>query len=208
MRFRDIFVIAAVPVLGALAGQAAWAGPAIDLTSPGLTYDASAFTLGFEFTVTGTQSITALGVFNGGQASLPASASVGLWNTSGTLLTSITIPRGTGATGTTDFTYASITPYTLSPGTDYIIGSYLAAQVSSYNTGQGGVASVNPDVTIVEDQYASSNSLTFPSSTDSYTGGAWLGANFVLGSSVPEPATLALLGAGLFGLGLARRRRG
>lgn len=78
------------------------------------------------------------------------------------------------------FAYQAITPYALTAGTDYIVGSYVYGSdlASSLDTGQGGSGSFNSDITVIQDQYSDDNSeFSFPSVTDD-TKGAWLGGNF------------------------------
>jgi uncharacterized protein DUF4082 len=208
MNRRTDLTVAAAFSLFAMIPATSHASPIVNLSTPGSTYGSSLYTLGFEFSVSSPQSITQLGVYDNGGGVLPTDASVGLWNTSGTLLTSVTVPAA-GGTVIGDFRYANITPYALTSGTDYIIGSYLGSTgiASSLNTGQGGSGSYNPLVTVIQDQYSNFNSaFSFPGTTTPDPGGAWLGANANL-SATPLPAALPLFGSGLLGLIALGRRR-
>jgi len=202
-------LVAAGLLVGPVAAHAQTA--AINLTTPGEEYSASPYTLGFEFSVNSSTTITALGVYDSGGTALGAPAEVGIWDTSGDLLASATVPSGTGGTLDGLFRYTSISGFNAVAGTDYIIGAYLSTgNASSLGTDQGGTGSVNSDVNIILDQYSESDDFAFPSLTDNHAGGAWLGANFLIGTastSVPEPATLALLSLGLAGVGFLRRRK-
>lgn len=210
---KDFFVAAAALVSFAAVGAAtpAIAGPAITLTTPGATYPSGSYTLGFEFTVVSPETINALGVYDDGGAPLSVPANVGIWDTSGNLLVSATVPAGNSAPLIGDFRYAASTPFTAVPGTDYVVGAFLSTgTASSLGTGQGGSGTVDPNVVIIEDRYSNFNSaFSFPDTTDNIAGGAWLGANFTDTALVPvsEPELLALLSFGLLGLGLICRRR-
>ena len=201
--------------LMALATTAAHADtPAITLTSVGATIGASQATFGFEFSVKQNASLTALGVYNSsGTNTLAGTAQIGLWDTSGNLLISTTIPASTAETLIGSFVYSSVSPFTLVAGTDYIIGAYLSrGAAASFNTGQGGTATVDSNVTLIQDQYAYSSGLVDPSLSTTNVPSAWFGANFLTGTgvqvqAVPEPLSMTLLGVGVAGLGVLRRRR-
>lgn len=200
----------AATFMGALSASPAPATPAINLTVPGVEYGGGLYTLGFEFSVSSATSITQLGVYDNLSNGLTAPASIGLWDTSGNLLTSANIGVGEG---TLDglFRYTTITPFALTAGTNYVIGAYTTDLASSLGTGQGGVGTVDPLVTIYWDRFSNFNSsFSFPSETNSNSGGAWLGANFQFAvAAVPEPGTWAmmLVGFGIIGYGLRRRRQ-
>lgn len=92
-------------------------------------------------------------------------------------------------------------------GVDYVL-SFLITSGSETDTG-----GTNPDIggygTLMLTQAGESpgvNNLGYdPTSTASWTISG--GVNSVIGINVPEPAALSLLGLGLLGLGVVRRRR-
>lgn len=199
-------IATAAIVLAASVSSAAMAAPAINLLTPGTEYGGGQYTLGFEFSVTGSQTIDALGVYDNLGDGLTTGANIGLWDTSGNLLVSTTIAAG-GGTLNGLFRYQAITPFALSAGTRYIIGAFTQDLASSLGTGQGGTGTVNPLVTIYRDRYSNFNSaFSFPDSTNNNVGG-WLGGNFNLaGAAVPEPGTWAMLLLGFGALGWAMRQ--
>ncbi|MEJ2494713.1 MAG: FlgD immunoglobulin-like domain containing protein [Ignavibacteriaceae bacterium] len=84
--------------------------------------------VGWSFTV-GAVNITveSLGLYDSGDDGLSESHQVGIWTSSGTLLSSTTIPVGTGATLSSGYRYSSITPIVLSAGQTYVIGALYSA---------------------------------------------------------------------------------
>lgn len=205
MRF---IIRSAAFALAAGVSSAAIAAPAVNLLTPGLHYGGGLYTLGFEFSVIGGQSIDALGVYDDNGDGLTSDASIGLWDTSGNLLTSATIAAG-GGTLNGLFRFASITPYALTAGTNYIVGAYTQDMATSLNTNQGGTGSFHPLITVHSDRYSNFNSaFSFPDSSDGFQG-AWLGGNFnlVANGGIPEPSTWAMLLIGFGTLGAAMRRR-
>lgn len=189
---------------------AAHAAPVITLTSPGTEYGGGLYTLGFEFAVSSAGlAIGQLGVYDNLGDGLASSAQIGLWDITGTLLTSTTIAAGSGTLDNL-FRFQAITPFNLVAGQHYVVGAFTTDLASSLGTGQGGSGAVDPTITIFQDRYSNFNSaFSFADTTDNHVGGAWLGANFSLttAGAVPEPASWALMIAGFGLVGSAMRRR-
>jgi len=185
----------------------------LSLTSPGSTYDGTPYTLGWEFSVNQAINVTGLGVYvNDTIDGLGSSAQVGLWDASGDLLSSATVPAGLGGTLVNDFLFTDVTPVPLSIGTDYIVAAYEADLASSINVAQGGLGSYNAVVNGIEDRFILSSSLTFPTSTVGLSGGAWLGGNFEFTPAPPatpetSPIVSLSLGCMIFGASSVLRRR-
>jgi hypothetical protein len=203
-----LFILLALIVVALMAPQLqAGTLPLITVTSPGEVYAGSPWTLGFEFSPQQNVYVTNLGTFDAGSG-LSTSVQVGIWDTSGNLLVSATVPAGTAGILNGSFRYTAITPFLLTAGNRYVIGSYYSGTASSYNTGQGGSGSMDPTFVIVQDRFVTAGSLSYPSQTDGYSG-AWLGANLEYQTtsqtapSVPTLSTwaMALLAILLVGLG-------
>lgn len=203
-------LITALACLG-IAGQVHAA--AINLTTPGWEYGSGLYTLGFEFTINTTFTVDSLGVYDADQDGIATPANVAIWlATGGSPIVQATVPQGTAGDLENFFRYVAITPTLLSVGTNYVIGAFLPNDgsglnlASSVNTGQGGAATIDPHVTIIQDRFSNfDSSFGFPTATNSHPGGAWLGANFRATTTVPEPGSLALLGLGMTGLAFVRR---
>jgi len=192
--------------------------PAISFTSSSENFTNGSWSLGFQFTTNVATDVTALGFYNallnGGTSGISAGCAcgeVGIYDSTGTLLTSATV---TGSdTAVNFFNYASIAPIVLaSGGTYYAVAETGSAQYTFDTTG----FTTSADINFVQDAYVSSTTLAFPTTSDGVTaadGGAYFGANFeetAATSTVPEPATLPLLAVGMVGtaLGFFKRRKG
>lgn len=167
------------------------------------------FTLGWSFTATSNIDVVDLGVFDDSQNGLTDSHQVGLWNSSGTLLVSTTVPSGTGATLDDQFRMVGVTSTELLAGQTYFIGAL-------YTTGDdpmifpGGATGFGTASQIMfdENNFAGGSTLTDPTSTVS-TDPAYFGPNFEfnVAGPVPEPSSLMLLGTGVLGFaGMLKRR--
>lgn len=198
--------------MAATAARAQTQTQVVFLTAPGALFPSGMSTLGFEFNVPVPDGafgvfVFALGVFDAYEGPLHQDATVGLWDTSGDLLTSVVVPAG-GGVSEGFFRYASIAPFYLTSGQDYIVGAYQGGDglATSLNTPQGGVGTYRIGVSVVEDRFSGPSAFAFPDQTAGFAGGAWLGANLDLGYAVPEPASWSLMLVGIGALGLALRR--
>jgi hypothetical protein len=207
-------VILAVCVLTFSAARAQQLG--FNFSSPGTNDNgASLAVTGFRFQVTSSTTINALAAFNpsapggiGGSLSFNGDPiRVGLWDDSGTLLRSVSVPVGTTPISGTYFSSASITPITLEPGFYRIADDGFRTYVSgSSPSGFSGYTSLS-GLTYVETVYNSSGSgFSFPNITAQATDPSMLNVSFV--SAIPEPSTYALIGGALaLAVALARRAR-
>ena len=184
-------------------------------------------TLGWEFSPTQSLTVTSLGYFDDmGTVSMGQPLSmdhaVGLYDTSGALLASVTVTTASPATGL--FRFVSLTtPVGLMAGQDYILGGVAGTDGYAYDL--QNASPFAPGITYLQDAYDPGNaaSLTFPTATDgilsdpssvaslSGNGYTYFGPNFQFTPSaapaVPEPSPLALLALGLVPTALLAKRR-
>jgi len=183
-----------------------------------ISYDGGA-NVGYEFTANTALTIRALGVYDyTGSAGLNASELIGLYNSSGTLLTSATVAAGTSAPLVDGFRWINITPYTLTAGQSYVadiaqdgsdpwIYSEAGSGVTLFSPSISGVPIAGPD-SFSRYTYSGAG-LHFPTGYFGYE--TYLGPNISTGayvnSSVPDGSlTALLLGMSFTGLGCIRRK--
>jgi len=181
--------------------------------SPAVTFDNltgemlgnGPFTLGWQFTVNTPITVTALGVFDDSQDGLVESHDVGIWNSTGALVTSGTVASGTVDPLTDQFRYVSASAL-LTPG-NYNIGALWVdgADPNLFPGDVTGFATI-PQITFVQDAFAAGGTLANPVNTASPMP-SYFGPNFQAGAVVPEPSTILLMGTLLLGVsGLLKRK--
>jgi hypothetical protein len=152
-------------------------------------------------------SVTALGYAAPGGT---AGNEVGIYLVSSdTLLTSTTVNTGLGVNG---FNYASITPITLTAGTEYAVSGYFNDTTAVGYTADSGVGAA-PEITFNGYGYDES-APGLVMGTTAYSGASIFGPNFQYDvvTPVPEPATilsgvLMLLPFGASTLRILRRKQ-
>ena len=212
---------------GAILAMALLATPApalaaslgVDITGAGIAgQNPVAFTIGWGVDVVSPVRVTALGIWDEGSNGLLASHAVGLWNGTGTLLASTTVPAGTAADtavpsvqGDGRWLFEDIADIVLPIG-HFVLGSTSTGD--DFRANQAGFI-LDPDLANFDPaQFAVGANLQFPDlDAEGQLGISLFGPNFLLEpvvTPVPLPASLALLGVGLLGFGARRaiRKRG
>ena len=202
-RFCLGFVLATLMALIALG--TANASPAA-FTNTGLTVwpnnDNQDWSLGFEFTVSSPVTVSALG-YNYFGTALNASHIVGIYDSTQTLLTSATVTNA--STINNGYLYTSVSPIVLGPGNYWITGTTLGLNDGWIYQATSIVGASG--LTYDSSWYSSGNGgmLSFPSTLA--IGRQYVEVNFLIGTTVPEPGTLMLLGTGVVGVaGVIRRK--
>ena len=169
LTFAVIFILTAGGLLPAQAQQTpAFTSFTINATNSFTTIE---LTLGLEFQVNSNITVTSLGFFDVGSDGLLASHEVGLWNSSGTLLGSVTVTPGSTPDG--GFYYEDLaSQINLTSGNSYRIAAYVYGDGFVYSS---SINTTHPSITFGF-SYQGSPGFTFPFQDDGRS--SYLTANF------------------------------
>jgi hypothetical protein len=182
-------------IAAALAGAMSVKATVVDYVSaasgPPLIYVTDSGTLGSQFTVSSSVTVSEAGVWDYLSDGLVDSHEVGVWDSVGTLLDTATVAAGTVDPLMDGFRWAALaTSLTLNPGQTYYVGAYYptapnnAPNASDYIA--AGSQTVNPPFTYVGNAYNGDNG--FDANGLRTAGG--LQGFFGPDLAVPEPTTM------------------
>ena len=169
-------------------------------------------TYGLQFTPLVDITVDSLAFIDSGEDGLTKSHQVGIWDNTGTLVTSATV---TTANSTLDgpvdagsqFRFTPITPVTLSSGETYTLGGYENQALSDiWYDGVGALTSTDSSLL----QLGQSVFRIAGFGEPNQSGGTldFVIANFAFDVAAPEPSTSVLIGSALIALGWRRLRGG
>jgi hypothetical protein len=225
MKITTAVFLPLLAVLGTAHAEAATIAAVQSANGPSYTWrlfigSNQSATTGWSFQV-GAQNLQleALGLFDLGGDGLDDSHPIGLWNSSGSLLSQVDLPSGTGGTLVGNYRYAPVTPITLTAGQIYYLGAYFGPVADLCTTACGDAQLAlstqvyAPGITYLASRQTQSvggaGSLAFPN-LDATVGEGIFGPNALFTAAepepVPEPASLGLVALGI-GACLARHAR-
>ena len=112
---------------------------------------------------------------------------MGVWDGSQTLLDSVTVDGSGSVVG--GWIYASVTPFTVSPGETYTIGALYVTQDSDWYISSATSMTTDPGVTWIESVYPTAGELGFVYPELSSTSFGRFGPNFMFETLALQQST-------------------
>jgi hypothetical protein len=170
------------------------------------SYNGTNMTLGWKFTVNQNIDVNDLGIWTP-NAALSQSHEIGIWDNSGVLLVSATVPTSTTVSG--DYAYTSVTSTLLTSGQNYFIGAeYTSPFTDVYTSGTTSVTTVSEITFDAAARTGTSAGFADPTITTSTDGRFGPNFQFTPATTVPELSSVLGFGSSAFlaGIGILRRR--
>jgi hypothetical protein len=209
MMMKKVLAIAGVIIALAATNGAADSIALSSFTGGTLATSGSDQLYGWQFSLSSSVDVTALGVFDSGSDGLSISHDVGIFRLSDqALLTSATVPAGTSGFLDSGFRFVSLgSDVSLAAG-DYVIAMTMPVQNADTQAIQVSSLTTTSPVTYVDSRFDGGLTLAFPTIKGAFAPGMF-GPNFEFtGAAVPEPSTLVMALAPIAtALGLMLRRR-
>lgn len=171
----------------------------------------TSFTLGYRFEALAATSVVSLGVWDYQGNGLAQAHAVGLWDSVGSLLASVSVAAGTADLLDSGYRWVDLSSsIRLSAGQAYTVAAYYNSINSDLVADLVDAVTVDSRVDVQGSVQRPGGSLAFATeSVHPFNPGdfSYGGGNVRLNNDVPEPATIALAAIGLLSATLARKRR-
>lgn len=199
-------VLAAAATGACLAAQASPALITLNGGSPATSGSDQLY--GWRFTANQAVSVTALGVLDRGQDGLAVAHDVGIFRVSDqSLVASTTVGAGLSGFLDGDFRYSALGSAVALAADTYVIVMTMPQQNGDSQIINGNLPTTAAEISYIGSEFGGGSVLAFPTVPGAFAQGMF-GPNFEFDvRSIPEPMSIALVGLGLVGLGLGRRRQ-
>lgn len=194
--------IALACLIAITGSSAAFASPAITSFDNPSIFVGGNFLVGYQFTATNNQNVTALGYYDQDQNGLAVSHNVGIYDLGGNLLASSAV--GPGSYLLSGFRYVDLaSAFNLTVGSQYRIAGTTEGNdgwvFQAQNIATNGISYDGS-------YFQNGSSLAFPAIQASDR--EYMTVNFLTAAgAVPEPSTWAMMLLGFGAIGFATRRR-